>query len=155
MQLLQCLLFILESGNKFLNNLQYPKGRLCSTRKPEKSSLAFPTFWSKFAIAELAPKLVTFLCRCAAYPYPLCCERPCVYWHHLFLHVQHWNRFHTLQKTKPTFLEFPNEFEFITLLHHESLNFTQYLFFFDGTSSELSGISFAMFWSFHDTNFIC
>ena len=36
------------------------KGRLCLTRKPEKSSSVVTTFWSKFAVVDLASKLVTF-----------------------------------------------------------------------------------------------
>ena len=63
---------ILESGKMFLNSLAawsaVVKGSSCSTRKPEKSSLAFTTFWSKFAVAELAPKLVNFFV-VAQYPH--------------------------------------------------------------------------------------
>ena len=47
---------ILGSGNMFLNTLvvwsTLLKGRLFSTKKPEKISLAFPTFWFKFVVAE-------------------------------------------------------------------------------------------------------
>ena len=42
------------------------KARLCSARNPEKSSPAFTTFWFKFAVTELAPKLFNSLCHCAA-----------------------------------------------------------------------------------------
>ena len=45
---------------------------MCWTRKREKSSSSFTTFWSKFAVAELPPKLVNFLC--AGCTYPLCFE---------------------------------------------------------------------------------
>ena len=41
----------------------------------------------------------------------------------------------------------------LNLLHHQSLNFTQYFFFFDGTGSELSAIFFAMFLFFKITDF--
>ena len=71
---------ILESGNMFLNSLPawsaVLKERLCSTRKPVKSSSAFTTFWSKCAVVELAPKLVNFLCCWAASTYHLCFEMP-------------------------------------------------------------------------------
>ena len=37
-------------------------------------------------------------------------------------------------------LTFPEYLIFYNLLHHESLNDTQYFFFFDGTSSEFSAV---------------
>ena len=58
----QYLLAILECENMFLNSSEAwtaaLKGRLCSTRKPEENSSAFTTFWSKFSVTHLAPKLV-------------------------------------------------------------------------------------------------
>ena len=72
------LFIILESGNMFLDSLAawstVFKGRLCSTRKSEKTSSAFTTFWLKFAITNIAPKSVYFLYRCAASTYHLCFE---------------------------------------------------------------------------------
>ena len=50
------------------------KGSSCSTRKAEKSSLAFTTLWSKFAVAKLAPKSVNFLLLSSISTYPLCFE---------------------------------------------------------------------------------
>ena len=50
------------------------KGSSCSTRKAEKSSLAFTTFWSKFAVDELAPNSVNFLLLRSISTYPLCFE---------------------------------------------------------------------------------
>ena len=84
------------------------KGRVCSTRKTEKRSSSFTTFWFKFAVAELAPKSVNFLHRYAASTYPLCFEVsvcllifvPIVYWHS------------TWRKTF-TFPWFLNKFEFV------------------------------------------
>ena len=65
----QYFFIVLEFGNMILNSLAVRsavlKWRLCPTRKPEKSSSAFTTFWFKFAITELAPKSVNFVCHCA------------------------------------------------------------------------------------------
>ena len=61
-------LTILESGNMFLRSSATRcgilKGRLCSTRKPEKSP----------SVAGIAPKFVNFLCCWAASTYLLCFE---------------------------------------------------------------------------------
>ena len=44
---------------------------------------------------------------------------------------------HSIQNKTFTF---PGYLIFYNLLHHESLNYTQYFFFFDGASSEFSAI---------------
>ena len=91
----------LESGNMSQNSLAawsaVLKGRLCSTRKSEKSSSAFTTFWLKFTVAEIGPKSVSFLCRYAASTHPLCFE---VYLCLLIpfsppSHMQYWSRSYT------------------------------------------------------------
>ena len=65
----QYFFIVLEFGNMILNSLAVRsavlKWRLYPTRKPEKSSSAFTTFWFKFAITKLAPKSVNFVCHCA------------------------------------------------------------------------------------------
>ena len=112
------------------------KGRVCSTRKTEKRSSSFTTFWFKFAVAELAPKSVNFLHRYAASTYPCALRCPCVYWYLCLLSID------TVHDAKPS--PFRDFWINLNLLNHESLNFTQYFLFFDGTGSELSAMFFAM-----------
>ena len=62
---------ILESGHILLNYLAAAwsailKENLCSKQ------FSFHYFWSKFAVTEMAPKSVNFLCCCAGPTYPLC-----------------------------------------------------------------------------------
>ena len=80
-------------------------------------------------------------------PYALRCL--CIYSYNFLLHMQHkhCSTHSTWTKIFP-FRGFLNE-----LLHHESLNFTQYLFLFDGVGSELSAIFFAIFWFFSRQRF--
>ena len=147
----QYLFTILESGNMFLNSLAawsaILKRRLCSTREPEKGSSAFITFWSKFAVAELASKLLNFLCCCLASTYPLCFE---AYLCLLLSFSPLWATLkslpHTVHKAKPS--PFRDFWIYLNLLHHESLSFTQDFRFFDGAGSKLSTIFFAIFWLF-------
>ena len=58
------LLAIFESGNIAWNNLPawsaVAMRRLCSTKKPAKSSSDFVNFWSKLAVAVIALQLVNF-----------------------------------------------------------------------------------------------
>ena len=131
----------------FLNSLAawsaISKRRLCSTRKPEKSSSAFITFWSKFSLAELDSKLLNFLCYCLASTYPLCFE-VCLCL--LISFFPPWatpkSLPHTAHQAKP--LPFRDFWIYLNLLHHESLSFTQYFHFFGEADSELSAIFFAM-----------
>ena len=115
---------ILESGNMMQNSLaawsEVLKGRLCSTRKPEKSS----------SVDELAPKLVSFPCCCAASTYLLSFEvslcllisfsPPCTTLKSLP---------QTVRKAKPS--PCGDFWLNLNLLLHESLNFRQYFFFFE------------------------
>ena len=123
------------------------KRRLCSTREPEKAISPFMAFWSKFAVAELASKLLNFLCCCLASTYPLCFE---VYLCLLISFSPPWATLkslpHTVHKAKPS--PFRDFWIYLNLLHHESLSFTQYFRFFNRAGSELSTIFFAIFWLF-------
>ena len=155
------LFIILESGNMFLNSLTawsaVLKGRLCLARKPEKSSSAFSSFWSKFAVVDLAPKLVTFfvvvLHPYILIPYPHITYRlkcPCVYWSHFLLHVQQWNCFHTHYIKQNLHLCGISEWTWIyyTTNHWIPHN----ILFFDGANSELSTIFFSICFAFFHGN---
>ena len=157
------LIIILESGNMFLNSLTswsaVLKGRLCLTRKPEKSSSAFTTFWSKFAVVDLAPKSVTFFVVALhphiliPYPhiiYPSKC--PCVCWCHFFLHVQNLNCFHTQYIKKN--LHFCAISEWTWNYYTTNSWIPHNIFSFDGANSKLSTIFFSIcFDFFHGSDF--
>ena len=112
------------------------KGKLCSVRTSKKGGTAFTIFWSGFGVAELGPKSINLRCRYAASKY-LCFEVPlsCIYWYCFLLHVLP----HTVLRAKPKPVQ-----DFWMNLKLESLNFTQYIFFFDGGGSELSPTFFEM-----------
>ena len=157
------LIIILESGNMFLNSLTawsaVLKGRLSLTRKPEKSSSAFTTFWSKFAAVDLAPKSVTFFVVVLhphiliPYPHiihPLKC--PCVCWYHFFLHVQNLNCFHTQYIKKN--LHFCAISEWTWNYYTTNSWIPHNIFSFDGANSKLSTIFFSIcFDFFHGSDF--
>ena len=112
-------------------------------QKTRKKLFSFHKF-----LVELAIKSVNFLCRCAASTYPICFKG--------FLRLSSLlisfspqyavlkSLPHTVHNAKP----FQNFLMNLNLLHHEWLNFTQYFLFYDGAGTELSAISFAVFWFF-------
>ena len=123
---------------------------ICSTQdcvQPGNQEKAFQLSqfcWFKFPVAELAPKLVNFLCRCAASRYPLCFE-VCFCLLILFSPPSALLKLlqHTLHNTKPS--PFRDFWMNLNLLYHELFNLRQYFLFFDGTGSELTTIFFVMF----------
>ena len=87
---------------QFLNSLAawsaVVKGSSCSTRKPEKSSLAFTTFCPNFAVTEVATKLTRSFFVVVQHPHiPYALKCPCIYWYHFLVDMQHWNCFYTQQ----------------------------------------------------------
>ena len=153
----RCLLTILESENIswifYQRDLQYQRQVVVWPKNQIKSSSAFTTFRSKFAAVKHAYKSVNFLCCSVASTYPLRSEvslcllvsffPPCVTLKSLL---------NTVHKAKPP--PFSDFWMNSNLLHHESLNFTQYFLFLDGTGSKLSAIFFCnVFDFFHGIDF--
>ena len=148
------LIIILESGNMFLNSLTawsaVLKGRLCLTRKPENSSSVVTTFWSKFAVVDLASKLVTFFV-VVLHPYSLSK-------HHLSFEVSLCLLIsfspcatlkllpHTVHKAK---LHLCAISDWTWIYYTTNRWIPHNIFFFQGANSELSAIFFLhMFWLF-------
>ena len=83
----------------FLNSLAVwstvLKGRLCSTRKPEKKVQLLLLFAINLQSLSLhQDRLIFFVV--VQHPRISCgLKFPCVNWYHFLPHVQHWNRFHT------------------------------------------------------------
>ena len=87
---------ISEFGNMFLNSLAtwsaVIKGKLFSIKKTY--------FGLSLQLLSLhKDRLILFVAvQHPHIPYALRC--PCVYWYHLFFHVQHWNHLHTVRRPK-------------------------------------------------------
>ena len=124
---------ILEHGNMFLNILAawsgVLKGGRAQQKKIEKSSPALTTSRSNFAVAELTPKWVYFLCRSLS-----SISISLIFWgalvsdHIIFYSMYNtkiaFTHSHTVHTAKPSLFQ---DFSIsLNLLHHKSLIFSQY-----------------------------
>ena len=100
-----------------------------SKKKIEKSSSALTTSWSNFAVAELTPKWVYFLCRSLS-----SISISLIFWgalvsdHIIFYSMYNtkiaFTHSHTVHTAKPSLFQ---DFSIsLNLLHHKSLIFSQY-----------------------------
>ena len=119
-------------SEKFSSVISSSQGEIVLNQKTRRKHFNFQYLWTKFVVAELAPKSVNFLSSCAASLIPYALRCPYVYWYHFLLHGQHWNHFHTYYIKQNLHLSQISEWIWIysTKNHKVSQNIYIYIYIF-------------------------